>query len=287
MSYRVFNYLMLILVVTMINISISGNIKEHYAMHEAYDVLSQADEHTLVLFDIDDTLIMPVDNIHLRHFSSKNPGKEIITSFEQKVASELDDMRSRILLQAPRKLIEPDMVDVIKALQLKGVKVIGLTKMGTGTFGVIKSLAEYRSKQLAQFGIEFYKSYDKNIEFTQFATNEIDTPGIFNGMPGIFNGTIMAGYISKGLALSAFIDCLDFIPTQVIFFDDWIENVMDVYHEMRKRGIKFYGYHYRAVEKEQGQLNCTLVQFQYDHLYEHHVWLSAEEALGKLVGMNT
>lgn len=256
-----------------------SNIKEHYAMHEANDILEQADEHTLVLFDVDDTLIMPVDYIHLRHFYSKEPGKSIIASFEQKAANELDSMWSYVMAQQSHRLIEPDIVDIIKALQARGVKVLGLTKMGTGSFGVIKSLAEYRFQQLIHFGVEFYKSYDQNIEFTQFTSHREDTPGLFRGVPKIHNGTIMAGHHSKGMILGAFIDSLDYIPTQVIFFDDWLANVVDVGSEMQKRNIKFYGFHYRAVELAQDEPNYEIVQFQFDYLRKHRIWLDAEKAL--------
>lgn len=246
-------------------------ITEIYTMSEAQTILDSADECTLVLYDVDETLIMPTDKIHVPKFFSVNPGKALKDVFNQKMGNRIENIWSNVLLQAHRKLIEPDIVTTIRALQDKKVTVLGLTKMRTGRFGKIASLAQYRSNQLEKLGIHFDISYDQAISFDQFI-------GEYEGFPLVYRGIIMTNDLDKGMVLNAFIDHLDYTPTQVIFFDDVLENVISVYDAMSQRGIKCSGYHYKAVEQIQGELDVTTAQFQLDYLSEHGIWLNEEAA---------
>jgi hypothetical protein len=250
----------------------SKNIKVIYSMHEAHDILSHADKHTLVLYDVDETLIMPTDKIHLPHFFSVDPGRALKNDFELKLAHCIEDIWSIVLLQAHRKLIEPDVVFIIKNLQSRNVKTLGFTKMRSGTFGAIDSLAEYRFNQLKALGVEFWLSYDQTIEFNQFTCD-------YDGFPMIHKGTIFTNDLPKGQVVGAFLDQLDDTITQVIFFDDLLENLISVENEMIKRNIIYHGYHYKAVDTFiQGELDCKVVQFQLDYLCTNKVWLSEQEA---------
>jgi hypothetical protein len=248
-------------------------IKEIYTMHDAQDVLNQADEKTLVLYDVDATLIIPMDKILWSKFCSVGPGKALKQAFEKKwvTAGIENDIWSMAMLQAQFQLVEPAVAATIKELQARKVKTLGLTKMRSGRFGTISSLADYRFHQLKKLGIEFWPSYGQAITFDQFAYQH-------EGFPLIYKGTIMTNETDKGAVLGVFIDCLDYTPTQVIFFDDLRENIVDVGDEMRKRGISYYGYHYRAAEIIPGELDYAVAQFQLDHLTNFMVWLSEEEA---------
>lgn len=247
------------------------SIREIYTMAEAQDILDKADEQTLVLYDVDEVLIVPHDKIHLPKFFMVNPGKALKLAFEQKVGYQLEDIWSIVLHQAVRTLTEPEIVNTIKNLQLRQVKALGLTKMRSGRLGRIPSLAEYRFNQLKNLGIDFHPSYKHTIEFRQF-------PGPYEGFPLMYKGIILTNELPKGLILGAFIDYLDITPTRVIFFDDNFENVISVSDEMRKRGIEFYGFHYRRAEVIVEELDCAVAQFQLDYLCDHEIWLSEEQA---------
>jgi hypothetical protein len=143
--------------------------------------------------------------------------------------------------------------------------------MRSGRFGSIPLLAEYRFNQLQKLGVDFRPSYEHMIEFNQFH-------GLYEGFPVMYKGIILTNELPKGPILGAFIDHLDYLPTRVIFFDDNFVNVLSVGDEMRKRGIAFYGFHYRATELVSGELNGGIVQYQFDYLCDHHVWLSEEQA---------
>lgn len=267
-------------IITLILISIAakihaGGIIEIYSMREAQDILDRADERTLVLYDVDETLIAPTDKIHLPHYFKVDPARSLKIEFEKRVGDRIEYVWSKVLLQARRELIEPNIVRIIADFQARGVMTLGLTKMRSESFGIIDSLAEYRFNQLYKLGIDFRLSYAHRIEFKQFVSQ-------YGTHPILYNGIIMTGDLSKGPILRAFIDCLDCPPALVIIFDDALENCIDMYEAMCERGIECHAYHYRAAELVSGELDCAVAQFQLDYLYEHEVWLSEEEARAHL-----
>jgi hydroxymethylpyrimidine pyrophosphatase-like HAD family hydrolase len=120
---------------------IFAEIRTIFSLKEAQEVLEKLDENALVVFDIDETLILVKDKIRRKH-----PEKIIadfnLTHFDTLIedVERKECLDSIILKTAQQKLIEPESVDIIKKLQSKNIKVIALTHMHAGKYSSIYSM---------------------------------------------------------------------------------------------------------------------------------------------------
>jgi hypothetical protein len=193
------------------------------SFEEAQEILDSCSLGTLILFDVDDTLISASDflvgkgiggtpwwfrlQICLRHPTLLNP----------KI---WEHVYSIMWQKAHRELIEPSIADTIVALQQKGCTVLGLTSMESGSYGVIPNFPLWRYEMLAKMGITFTSIYD-NTTFTKLPT--------YRGtQPILYNGILCCNQQSKGDVLDAFLNYYDLSPQHIIFFDDEIANLQSV-----------------------------------------------------------
>lgn len=267
----------LLIVALFFNIVHSTGIKEIYSLSEAEAVLNNLDPKSIVFFDVDEVLIFPIDKIHLPKFFLVDPIKSLKIEFEIKIGSRIEVVWSKVMMQAKRVLVEPSIIiNLITSLQNRKVIPLGLTKMRVGSFGMIDSLKEYRINQLKNLGVVFENNsippvFNKDIVFTQCAKN-------FNDYPEFYRGIIFSNESPKGEILAAFLDCLNYIPKQIVFFDDILDNLVSVQQEVEKRNIDYHGYHYKAVDNIAGQVNYEIAKFQLDYLHKHENWISEQEA---------
>lgn len=247
------------------------------SMNQVLPILEQCDATSLVIFDVDEVLIRPGDRIHLPKFFMNSPGKELKTNFEKKAGDRIEYIWSKVMLEAHRELTEACLIPIIDVLRQKGVKIIALTKLRSGPYGIIPSLEHYRFEQLIKLGIDFRSSFNFNYIFTEL-------PFLYDNYPVFYNGIICTNDCSKGETLGAFLDRSNFQPQTIIFFDDLIENVKSVEQEIQKRAIEFYGFHYCFPFPD--ELDTKIAQFQLNYLHEHEQWLSEQEAASILFTIN-
>ncbi len=245
-------------------------ISQINSIEEVKHILEKVDSQTLVIFDVDETLIIPTDRIHLPKFFLEGKGRDLKQEFEKAVGDRVEHIWSNVLLQAKREIIEPHIVTAIKMLQDKNVKVIALTKMQAGPYGKIESLAEYRFAQLERLGLNFHSSFSQNLTFKQF-------PWRFNAYPTFYNGILLSNEEDKGIVLGALLDELNYKPGTIIFFDDRLENVLSVRDEAITRKISFQGFHYTRADTIANTLDYDIAKFQLDYLVKHEKWLSEDE----------
>lgn len=228
--------------------------------------ITHLDEETLVVFDVDFTLIVPQDMV-LR-------GEDFWPLAYAKSSSLPDGGEhtySQLLLQSKSQLIDPKVLDIIEALKNKNVKVIALTAIRTGKFGHIPSMEDWRIQHLASFGIDFGPSapYSDEIKFTEFNWK--------NHHPVFKQGIIASGRYPKGEVLASFLRKINWKPKKVIFIDDLIDFIESVETEMDKFDVEHTSYHYTAVSQLPYEFNEEAAHFQIDYLIEHGIWLSDEE----------
>lgn len=252
------------------------NIIKIDSFSQAAHVLQNADKNTLVVFDVDDTLIVPESKILWPRVQEAN--KEWIDKLfeedEKNIASpELEKYYGALkLLKEKPVLIEPEIVEIIKSLQERGIKVVALTAIDTGAYSIIPSLAELRFKTLQTMGIDFSKTNVPDMVFNELPLGMDGNPLVLH------NGILFSSAISKGAVLGAFLDRMKWKPAQVIFFDDSIKHIKTVAQEMGKRSIPFYGYEYLGSEYMTGELDKEVIALQRSHLIKHEEWLTEDEA---------
>ncbi len=179
-------------------------------LHSYEDLLAQSIEcsETLVLFDIDDTLIwLPWPNFTwpLR--------LHVLWNFPDFIhADQWEHVYSKLWQQANFMLIEPVVVELINQLKSRGCTVLGLTSMESGAYGVISSMSEWRYQTLKHFGIEFTQKFG-NHTLTSL-------PAYRDNYPMLYKGILCANQQPKGKVLEAFLKQLGLKPNKIISFDD-------------------------------------------------------------------
>lgn len=263
-------YFFLILVAPVVPLLAYQQIRSY---HEVSECLAKADKNTVVLFDVDSTLIVPGSkmlwpSVRVKHRDWIN---NTIADLFSKSAKSEGHLSSVWQEQEIPLLIEPHIVKVIADLQERGVKVFALTAILTGSYYSIPSLPEWRFNKLKQIGINFHREPLSDFIFTELPT--------WNGQqPHFYRGILCSGVVSKGEVTSAFLDRMGWKPSSVIFFDDSIERVLEVEEEMNERKIPVQCFHYLGAYHLEGDLDKDLALFQLNHLIEHEKWLMEEEA---------
>lgn len=259
-------------------LAVGNNIQQIDSFTQAADALNAADKNTLVLFDVDDTLIEPASML-FRPQTIENEAyrpwiKELVTTvYVSSNKPEAENYYGSIWkVQEALLLIEPEIVKTIVTMQNRGVTVMALTALRTGAYFTIPSLPEWRFNQLKDLGINFSRA-----NFPDMVFNELPK-GDDGNYPVLYHGILCTSTSSKGAVLGAFLDRTNWKPDLVIFLDDSMKRVEQVAAEMRKRGIPFQGYQYMGAEFLPGELDKEVAEFQLKYLVEHEEWLSEDEA---------
>jgi hypothetical protein len=253
--------------------SLSAQIRTISSLHEAITDLECLDDRGLVVFDVDETLIVAVDKIQRRP-------PETITSalkktyFHDKITdiAQWEYLDSIIWKMLGQKLIEPESPALIKALQSRNIRIIALSHMHAGAYCAIENMQEWRYNQLCNLGIDLSVNNSGDIVFTDLPIGRLSHPVIYKGIFATSRSC------TKGQALAAFIKQLKYKPSSVVFFDDLIEHINTVDHEMELLGIPCIAFHYKATELMQEAIDQELAIFQYNYLIKHEQWLSDKQA---------
>lgn len=242
--------------------------------------LQTLDDECLVVFDVDDTLIMTEDQILRANsgwFDSKHP---IITEFWQAAKErnkDRDTLVSKIFLKGKRRLIDERILNVIDTLNRNNVNTIALTALPAGPLGLIPRLDDWRIDNMLSLGIDFHPSapHPDEIAFT-----ELEKDGL---TPVYKRGILFSSRQPKGKVLWAFLNRIQWKPKKVIFIDDYLSFIKTVEEELEAAQIEHISFHYTgATHHFPVVIDEEVARLQSDHLLEHEEWLSDTEAKNKL-----
>ena len=266
-----------ILVIFLICRSLSAEIRTIQSLNEALTEFDLLDNQALVIFDVDETLIVAQDKIR-RKILNHDLNEFIKKSFDDLLVN--DDHKERLesirKLMTMRSLLEQSSPDIIKNLQARGIRVIALSDLHVGKYGVIDNLEAWRFKQLSDLGIDLSIHNATDIVFKNL-------PLTRNHYPVMYKGIFLTAYsCSKGVAIKALIDELGLKPSRVLFLDDRMNHVKSVDMEMAKWEIPCIAYHYRAFELLDNSVDIEIARLQYQYLMTHEIWLSDVDAKKRL-----
>lgn len=250
----------------------TSSIKTIDSYAQVVTMLQDIDIDTLVLFDVDETLIIPAD-VMLRCKTKEQHQEWLKKTIEENLPFPYDSYFEYCDLSPhPYVLIEPLITTIIDSLQQRGIKVLALTLADTGSRGrFISFFPENRFASLQRLGIDFSKVNIPDTTFNQLPEK--------NGTyPMLYKGILCTNYQSKGIVLGVFLDYMHWKPSKVIFFDDSLKRVKQVVDEMCKRGIPCIGYEYKGSEYVPGELDKDVATLQIKYLLEHEQWLSDAQA---------
>ena len=252
-----------------------GAIQRIDSYTQAADAFACADSNTLILFDVDDTLIEPASILFRPKIIEHETNQSWLKELSQRIYEISNKPESYFgsiwrVKEVPL-LIEPTIVPTIQALQDRGVKVMALTALNTGSDHTIPFLPEWRYSKLKELGIDFNKVGFPDIVFKELPEED-------GHYPLLYHGILCTNSVSKGELVAAFLDHVHWKPSNVIFFDDSLKQVESVEQAMKACSIPFQGFHYLGAQHLPGELDKEQAEFQLKYLIEHEDWLSDEQA---------
>lgn len=252
--------------------NISAEIYHCKTIQEVLPYLEQTTPNTLVVFDIDDTLIAKKDKV-LRP-AAKDYHMGCYFKLIQKV--KFDHIVH--LISIVEKYAQPLLVDdawpsIISDLQKITPYVMAHTAAFPKKMGIFDSFPEVRHQLLNSLGIDF------SLISPTFADAELTSlDHIPNVHPVFYSGMLFSENYAKGEALGAFLSHYGFTPEKVIFVDDHTNNLRTVEKELNKRGIPFTGIHFEETNLFSDTYDEDIAAVQYHYLVEKLEWKNDEEA---------
>lgn len=218
---------------------------------------------TLVLLDIDDTLLLPVQTLGTDvwfcsrlefHKRTKEPASAL-----DKALAEWEAIRHLTAV----KIVEEGTHEVIDRLQKKNVIVMGLTTQGL-------ALATRTVMQLKSLSIDL----------------SITAPSkqncyFINGSQGVLyrDGILFTSGTAKGEALKQLLETLDYLPKQILFINDKKTHLRDVEMCMESHNIMFTGLRYSYGDERVANFNRELADIQWHLSTFEHIMSDAEASL--------
>jgi phosphoserine phosphatase len=200
------------------------------------------DDSTLVVFDLDNTLIEPVGNLGsdqwydylIRRYVEveRLPKKEAIRK--------ATDLWNKVQWLIEVKAVEAGTPDLIKKFQDRGVRLMGLTSR-------TPSIADRTLAQLASVGVYLDRCtvHDKELKLKG------DEDARYT------HGVLFVGESNdKGKVLVQFLRQIDRVPKKVVFVDDRHKHVANVEKAARELKIGYVGLRYGATDAKVKQFGA-------------------------------
>ncbi len=231
-------------VIFLSSFQLNGEIVETKHMKTVYEYLQP---EMLIVFDIDNTIIEPVQTLgsdqwfHHRLTEYKSYGYDDANALEMA-------LREWMAVQniTSVKLVEEETGSIIKDLQSKGYKIIGLTTRGLG---------------MSTRTIHQLESVEVNLELTAPSKEEFH----FMNERGVLyrDGVLFTANTHKGEALRKYLQTIGYTPKSIMFINDKYSHIVPVEEFCDGANIPFVGLRYSHVDEKVKNFphQIALVQF--------------------------
>ncbi len=216
-----------------------ADISAVHSMQEVASCCEQADEKTLVIFDIDMVLVQPSEPAfqmtNMRHH------KAILKKMLQELGEEENRTHVWVLsaISCESMLVDAKTPHLLMLLKERKIPTIALTANLTGPFAHVPRLENEKINRLKTLGIDFSHCFAQDFIFEDLPTYRNHSTVFTNGI--LFTN---APTVTKGQALLAFLKKTSFMPKKVIFVDDRLDNVKSVEEALRGQNIPCDGLHF-------------------------------------------
>lgn len=213
---------------------LSARIIETDQLHDVLIHLDEANEDTLIIFDIDNTLAAPAHELGSDQWFTHMYKKKMAEGMSVNEAIDaVLPLYYSIHFSIMLEPVEEIGTYLVRNLQAQGIKVIALTARSLPLM--------YRTiQQLAHIGIDF--------SCANFVDGELS---LDLALPSKYkNGIVFCGNNDKGYVLLHFFDLVGFHPRKVIMVDDKLKNIAAVEKALEERGIEFVGLRYSRVDNK-------------------------------------
>ena len=226
-------YIIALFALFMLTNTTLGEIHQISNLKPFEDTLNNANHKTLVIFDIDDVVMMPTDDYSM----SRNPyRKKLWQEMKKRLTEErLELLYSIITSNAKWRLVDPKILDILSNLEKSSIPTIALTSFSTGKFGIIEKREDLRIKDLNALGVNFLNLSPFKDEMMMHQIS-----GKY-GIPMLKDGVILTAELEKDLVLNYVLSQKSYKPETIIFIDDTLKHLKSIEKLCDKLKINFHG----------------------------------------------
>lgn len=225
------------------------------------DLLQHIDKDTLLIFDLDNTLIEPYQSLgsdqwfghHLQQQEQAMGTKSIPALMKAVDDYEAIQQRSKV------QLIDPKINTIFKHAQDMGIKMLGLTSRGSG-------LKEATLRQLKSVGLSFQSHWNNHEHSYRIKKAKRGASGAYVHGGDAYAGVLLTAGAHKGDCLMEYLDHLEYKPKRVVFVDDKMEHLDKVKSTMEARDISFLGIRYGYLDEKIKAFNPEITAIQLEYL---------------------
>jgi hypothetical protein len=226
---------------------LQAKIVDVYSINELPKFLK--DEDSLIVFDIDNTLMEPVQSIGSDQWFDKRIKKFRDLGCDERLAfSKTYDEWHKIQTVCDVKLVENDTKEIVDKVKKK-FPVIALTTRGfqdsyntvtqLESLGIVFSSKPYIAEEA------FFKNGSQNVAFT----------GVL-----FLKGILFTNNAHKGEALFKLLDAFGKKPKSIVFINDKRSHLEQVEESTGKRSVSFIGLRYGYTDEKVKNFNSSLAE---------------------------
>ena len=246
-----------IFITFLIGLSVHADIQNVATMNEA---LAGVDSDTLVIFDLDNTVMMPPQSLGgeewYDYFVEKRTRENI--SKGMPVSQAKDQAINQGLLEwnqfhskAKVVPVETETPNLISEIQKKGTKTMALTARPL-------ELADATVAQLKSIGIDFSKN--------SVSSKIIQVPG--KNISQFKNGALLVGpKNNKGEVLVKFLKQLKLNPKKIYFIDNKLHHVENVGKALEPTKVSYFGRRHSAADHKIESMDKEVVEIQHRYFF--------------------
>lgn len=229
------------------------------------DVLKYVTADTLVVTDLDNTVIEPVQTLGSDQWGEAMGKKLLAAGFEKAQAIEMHVSMFALVQQHTKvKTVESDTASIIDNLIANNIPVLGLTA---------------RPVYIVERTLDLVKSVNLNItgldEIADIVKRDQNPNEIVYKSGVVFVGPMN----NKGLVLKSIVDQLKTSHfKRIIFVDDKVHHAVNVDKAFENSGIEVKSLRYGAADAKVHSYNSTLADFEWSHFLNTGIILSDKEA---------
>ncbi len=232
------------------------------------NLLPKMDVDTLVLVNIDNTIIAPKSKL----FRYQDNSYINFTKYLYSLAvanSSVNKTIAQLIEQRQMMLVESKWVDLINKMKQQGATVLGLQEI-TSPCNLIENYEGWLYTLL----------YGLNINFT----NKVNNKDVFRfnpsdaGAPIFYLGIIFTGNINKVKTLIEFLKIIPKQPTKIVIFANNKKDLENMDSYLRMVDIEYYGIEYLGWQMLPGSPDHQIAELQKSTLLNTGQWLEDDIA---------
>ncbi|WP_410528116.1 DUF2608 domain-containing protein [Rickettsia oklahomensis] len=232
------------------------------------NLLPKIDANTLVLVNIDNTIITPQSKL----FRYQDNSYINFTKYLYSLAvhnSSVNKTIAQLIEHRQMMLVESKWIDLINKMKQQGAMVLGLQEI-TPPCNLIENYEGWLYTLLYKLNIHFTnKVNDKDV----FRFNPSDAGG-----PIFYLGIIFTGNINKVKTLIEFLKIIPKQPTKIVIFANNKKDLENMDSYLRMVDIEYYGIEYLGWTRLPGSPDHQIAELQQDVLLNTGQWLEDDIA---------